>query len=69
MQWITGIAKEILGLFVDDGYFAIAIIVWLGVVWFLSLHILEGSSGWSGAVLFAGLGLILLRSAVVRARQ
>jgi hypothetical protein len=68
MQWIIGIAKELLGLFVDDGYFAIAIVVWLGVVWFLSLHILEGN-GWSGAVLFAGLGLILLRSAIVRARQ
>ena len=68
MHWISGIAKEIFGLFVDDGHFAIAIIVWLGVIWFLSLHILEGI-GWSGAVLFAGLGLILLRSAIVRARQ
>lgn len=68
MQWITGIAKEIFGLFVDDGYFAIAIIVWLGVIWFLSPHILAGND-WSGAILFAGLGLILLWSAIVRARQ
>lgn len=68
MQWIRGIVKEIFGLFVDDGHFAIAIIVWLGVIWFLSLYILVGIA-WSGAVLFAGLGLILLRSAIVRARQ
>ena len=68
MQWISAIAKELFGLFVDDGTFAIAILLWLGVVWFLSGRMLQGI-GWSGAILFAGLGLILLQSTLRRAGQ
>ena len=29
MRWIGTIAREVFGLFVDDGSFAIAILVWL----------------------------------------
>lgn len=67
MQWIKTICAELFGLFVDDGSFAIAIIVWLGASWLLSLRLLHG--GWSGVVLFVGLGAILLWSAMRRARQ
>lgn len=67
MKWLKTIGEEVLGLFVDDGNFAIAIIVWLGVAWFLSIHILANIH-WNGVVLFAGLVLILLESAIRRAR-
>lgn len=68
MKWFRTIGKEVFGLFVDDGSFAIAIIVWLGVAWFFSIHILANIH-WSGVVLFVGLVLILLESAMRRARQ
>lgn len=68
MQWIKTIAEELFGLFVDDGSFAMAIVAWLGVIWLLSLHLLQGT-GWSGVALFAGLGAILLWSTTQRARQ
>ncbi len=68
MRWLKTIAMELFGLFVDDGSFAISIIVWLAVVWFLSIHILAGLH-WSGFVLFIGLVSILLRSAMRRAQR
>jgi hypothetical protein len=68
MQWIKTIAAELFGLFVDDGSFAIAIIVWLGTIWLLSRHLSRGT-GWSGVALFAGLGVILFWSMTRRARQ
>ena len=63
MKWLRTICREILGLFVDDGSFAVAILVWLGVVWILSRHLGLGSV--LGTVtLSAGLVLILVESAV-----
>lgn len=68
MRWITTIAREIFGLFVDDGSFAIAIIVWLGVTWLLFACILDAVA-WSGVVLFVGLAAILAGSALRQARK
>jgi hypothetical protein len=68
MHWFKAIWSELLGLFVDDGSFAIAILVWLGMNWFLSTYLLRQSE-WGGVVLFAGLGLILLESATRRSRR
>ena len=68
MQWIRTVAVELFGLFVDDGPFAIAIVVWLGVIGLLSLRFLRGVE-WSGVTLFAGLGVILIWSAMRRAGQ
>ena len=68
MRWIKTIAAEVIGLFVDDGSFAGAIILWLGVMWLLSLNLLNGV-GWSGLALFSGLGVILLWSAMRRVRR
>jgi hypothetical protein len=62
------IVQELLGLFIDDGSFALAIVVWIAVLWFLAARVLHGAT-WSGAVLFAGLGLILLASTIRRSRQ
>ena len=39
MRWIWGFAIEIYRLFVDDGFFALAIVAWLALLW-LMLHLL-----------------------------
>jgi hypothetical protein len=68
MHWFKAIWSELLGLFVDDGNFATAILVWLGMNWLLSTYLLRQSE-WGGVVLFAGLGLILLESTARRSRR
>lgn len=68
MQWFRTIFHELFGLFVDDGSFAISIIVWLGIVWLL-LPRLGVFSRWNGLILFAGLACILVESALRYARK
>lgn len=67
MHSLKAIWSELLGLFVDDGSFAIAILVWLGVSWLLSTYLLRQSE-WGGIVLFVGLGIILVESTMRRSR-
>jgi hypothetical protein len=68
MKWLKNIFREIFGLFVDDGSFALAILLWLAVMrWATSrLHI---PSGITGVILFAGLALILAESATRYSRR
>jgi hypothetical protein len=66
MNWLRAVVREILGLFVDDGSFAIAILAWLGLCW-LALPRLPSAVG--GLLLFLGLALILLESVLRRARK
>ncbi len=68
MQWVRTVSQEILGLFIDDGSFAAAIIVWLGLV-YLALPRLAIPALWGGPILFGGLALILIESALRRARR
>ena len=68
MSWLKTIFREIFGLFVDDGSFAIAILIWLGLMWFLLLHF-GHHQRWSGPILFAGLALILVESLIRYARR
>ena len=68
MQWFRTIFHEIFGLFVEDGSFAIAIVVWLGIVWLL-LPRFGLRSQWNGLILFAGLGCILVESTLRYARK
>lgn len=68
MSWLKSIFAEIYGLFVDDGSFAIAILVWLALLWLVLPH-LPVAGAWHGVILFAGLVAILLESALRRARQ
>jgi len=35
MNWVRAVVKEVWGLFVDDGRFALSILVWLVVGWML----------------------------------
>lgn len=65
MRWITGIAKEVWGLFVDDIGLAVASLIWVGLVW-LGARWLGPAAG---PALFAGLATILLTSAFRRAGQ
>ncbi len=36
MRWIVTIFREVLGLFVDDGSFALAVLGWMGVIWLMT---------------------------------
>ncbi len=68
MTWLRKIVAELFGLFVDDGSFAIAILIWLGVLW-LALPHLPIENTWRAVILFAGLAIILSESVLRRARQ
>ena len=68
MHWLKAITAEIFGLFVDDGAFSLAIIVWLATCW-LVMPWLNLSRAWSGFILFTGLALILVESATRRSRR
>jgi hypothetical protein len=68
MQWLKTILREAFGLFVDDGWLAIASIIWLAFVWQL-LPRLPVPAGWRGVILFLGLATILLASVLHRAHR
>jgi hypothetical protein len=68
MSWLRGIGSELFGLFVDDGAFAVAIVIWL-VSCGLVLPHLGLPSVVPPVLLFGGLVLILARSAVRRAGE
>ena len=68
MKWLKNIFREVFGLFVDDGSFALAILIWLAVVGWATPR-LNISSGITGVVLFAGLALILTESATRYSRR
>lgn len=68
LSYIESVLVELLGLFVDDGTYALAILTWLGVAWFV-LPRLPMAGPWAGVVLFAGLAGVLLESALRRARR
>lgn len=68
MRWVKTIFSEVFGLFVDDGNFALAIVVWLSVVWLL-LPRIDLPAAAKGTILFIGLAVILTESALRRARR
>jgi hypothetical protein len=61
-RWLRTIARELYGLFVDDGLFASAILLWL------ALTVIAGHLGlgprWRALALVAGLVAILVESLV-----
>ena len=61
------VLSEVWGLFVDDGSFAVAVVVWLGVAGLVLTHLCD-LGGWAGVTLFVGLAAILVESVVRRAR-
>ncbi len=61
MHWLLRIARAVFGLFVDDGMFALIILVWLAAV-ALFQSLVPMPSPWRGLELFAGLALALVAS-------
>lgn len=68
MSWQRRAGAELVGLFVDDGSFALAIVLWLLLCW-LVLPRLPGPSALPPLLLFAGLAAILVESALRRGRR
>jgi hypothetical protein len=66
MKWLRSIAKELFGLFVDDGYPALAVVAWVGLIWLFAVQL--GHVRGSGLILFLGLAGLLIESARRRAR-
>ncbi|HEV2644872.1 MAG TPA: hypothetical protein VGU46_00755 [Acidobacteriaceae bacterium] len=67
MQWFRSVTRELLGLFIDDGSFALAILLWLAAV--LALSRLTITSSWPACALFCGLAAILIESVLRYARR
>jgi hypothetical protein len=67
MKWLRSILAELFGLFVDDGAFAVAIVVWLALLWWLLPRVAIDAS-WKALILAAGLVAILVGSVLRRAR-
>lgn len=61
MQSLKKIFTELFGLFVENGSFALAILIWLGLAWLVVPH-LAIPPILSGPILFAGLALILIEN-------
>ena len=68
MKWLKNIFREVFGLFVDDGNFALAILLWLAVVRWATPH-LNIPAGITAVILFVGLALILAESATRYSRR
>jgi hypothetical protein len=68
MAWLKSIAREILSLFVDDGSFAVAILVWV-LLAPVTLPRVAPNAHWIGPALFAGLAMILIESVLRFARR
>jgi len=67
MKWIVDAARELVGLFVDDGSLAIAVLVWVAIA-VLAFPALPVDGGWLAVALFAGLALILVENLLRTAR-
>ena len=68
MKWLRSILRELLGLFIDDGSFAAAIVAWIAVVAFVLPRLPIAPT--RQALLFAaGLLAILVESVLRRSRQ
>jgi hypothetical protein len=65
LGWLNTVWAETVGLFVDDGSLALVGLVWLGICWLLTR--VAALSHWLPTILFIGLALILVESAIRRA--
>ena len=68
MTWLRGIGSELIGLFVDDGVFALVIVVWL-LACGLGLSRLGLPALAPAMIMFVGLVLILAWSVLRRANE
>jgi hypothetical protein len=68
MGWLKAVWTELIGLFVDDGALAVAVLIWLAAA-FLVLPRLQLPAALPPILLFAGLAAILMESTVRHARR
>ncbi|MGH6959272.1 MAG: hypothetical protein ACREE7_02190 [Dongiaceae bacterium] len=68
MKWVFAAPRELIGLFVDDGSLALAILAWVAVA-VLAFPVLPIESSWLAIALFAGLALILAENLLRAARS
>ena len=67
MNWLRNVFVELWGLFVEDGSFAAAILLWIAIAVFLLPTVLPGN--WTGPVTFFGLAAILVENVIRSARR
>ncbi|HUL06188.1 MAG TPA: hypothetical protein VLV76_07615 [Candidatus Acidoferrum sp.] len=68
MKWLADAGRELVGLFVDDGSLALAVLAWVAIA-VLAFPVLPVDRGWLAVVLFAGLALILVENLLRTARR
>ena len=69
MGTVRAILHEIIGLFVDDGSLALALVIWCALVGLLMLTVSGVTMTAAGAALLAGCVAILLVNVVTAARR
>jgi len=69
MGTLRAILHEIIGLFVDDGSLALALVVWCALVGLLMLTVSGVTMAAAGAALLTGCVAILLVNVVTAARK
>ena len=62
MKCIAEILTELWGLFVEDGSYTLAILLWVGLVGLGRSWIIPGGGAWGGPILFMGLALIIMEN-------
>jgi len=67
MRPVVTVLAAIWSLFVDDALFAALMLTWLALIYLLALTGVD--SVWRGALLFAGLGLILVHGGSRKTRS
>jgi hypothetical protein len=67
MRQVAAVLASIWSLFVDDAWFATFMVGWLALIYLLALAGVD--SGWHGALLFGGLGVILMHGASRKSRS
>jgi hypothetical protein len=60
MTWLSKVCRELWGLFIEDGRFAVAIIIWVAVSAFVLPKVLPVP--WRGPALLVGLLVILFEN-------
>ncbi len=66
MAWLRTMFGELIGLFVDDGWFAVAILAWIAVAW-IGTRLLGPPGPWTAAIFCLGFVAILVDSVRRRA--
>ncbi len=69
MNALRTLGAEIVGLFIEDRFFALAVALWLAFIAILTPTLLSSSPLARGLALFGGLAAILIASVIYGARK